>query len=69
MTEEKIGFKYIKDEDQERLAMRDETRLYNCGGLPVELTLPEGKHTEDFRLSLKITYNLGLDIWEYAHRG
>ena len=25
-------------------AMRDETRLYNCGGLPVELTLPEGEH-------------------------
>ena len=22
----------------------DETRLYNCGGLPVELTLPEGEH-------------------------
>ena len=26
--------------------MTDETRLYNCGGLPVELTLPEGEHTE-----------------------
>jgi len=23
---------------------QDETRLYNCGGLPVELTLPEGEH-------------------------
>ena len=23
---------------------KDETRLYNCGGLPVELTLPEVKH-------------------------
>ncbi|MCK9326525.1 MAG: hypothetical protein M0P69_13625 [Bacteroidales bacterium] len=22
----------------------DETRIYNCGGLPVELTLPEGEH-------------------------
>ena len=26
--------------------MTDETRLYNCGGLPVELTLPEGEHTK-----------------------
>lgn len=25
----------------------DETRLYNCGGLPVELTLPEGEHDKD----------------------
>ena len=46
--------------------MRDETRLYNCGGLPVELTLPEGEHTEDFRLSLKITSKFGLDIWDYV---
>jgi len=22
----------------------NETRIYNCGGLPVELTLPEGEH-------------------------
>ena len=28
--------------------MRDETRLYNCGGLPVELTLPEGEHNTHF---------------------
>lgn len=46
--------------------MRDETRLYNCGGIPVELTLPEGEHTEDFRLSLKITNKFGLDIWDYV---
>jgi len=26
--------------------MIDETRLYNCGGLPVELTLPDGEHTK-----------------------
>ena len=69
MTEEKIGFKYIKDGDQERLAMIDETHIHNFGGLPVELTLPKGKYMEDFNLSLKITYKLGLDIWEYAHRG
>lgn len=24
--------------------MSDETRVYNCGGFPVELTLPEGEH-------------------------
>jgi hypothetical protein len=24
--------------------VQDETRVYNCGGLPVELTLPEGDH-------------------------
>lgn len=44
--------------------MSDETRVYNCGGLPVELALPEGEHTEDFRLSLKITDKYGLSIWE-----
>jgi len=25
----------------------DETRIYNCGGIPVELTLPEGEHEEN----------------------
>lgn len=24
----------------------DETHIYNCGGLPVQLTLPEGAHIE-----------------------
>ena len=26
-----------------RVDMTDETRIYNCGGIPVELTLPEGE--------------------------
>lgn len=26
----------------------DETRIYNCGGIPVELTLPEGEHEENW---------------------
>jgi hypothetical protein len=44
--------------------VQDETCVYNCGGLPVELTLPEGEHTEDFVLSLKITNKFGLSIWD-----
>ena len=27
----------------------DETRIYNCGGLPVELTLPEGEHDKNMQ--------------------
>ena len=27
--------------------MTDETRIYNCGGIPVELTLPEGDHKKN----------------------
>ena len=36
---------------------KDETRLYNCGGLPVELTLPEGGHVGSAR-SIGKTYIL-----------
>jgi len=28
---------------------QDETRLYNCGGLPVSLTLPEGEHDKNMQ--------------------
>ena len=28
----------------------DETRLYNCGGIPVELILPEGEHKRNNHL-------------------
>lgn len=28
----------------------DETRVYNCGGLPVEVTLPEGEHDKQIQL-------------------
>jgi hypothetical protein len=35
---EKLG------EDLMTLFSKDETRTYNCYGLPVDLTLPEGEH-------------------------
>jgi len=37
------AFEKIRD-DLMKLFSKDETRTYNCNGLPVDLTLPEGKH-------------------------
>ena len=40
------GIEYAKDIGYAQYLARgeDETRVYICGGIPVELTLPKGKH-------------------------
>lgn len=43
----------------------DETRLYNCGGLPVELTLPEGEHEENWGYPFEWEIELVSELAEY----
>lgn len=45
--------------------MTDETRLYNCGGLPVELTLPEGEHEENWGYPFEWEIELISELAEY----
>jgi len=56
---------------------QNETRLYNCGGLPVSLTLLEGGHSDDTQAYLRYIYKNGeflsdigiWSLWEnYARR-
>ena len=46
-------------------AHKDETRLYNCGGLPVELTLPEGEHEENWGYPFEWEIELIPELAEY----
>jgi hypothetical protein len=42
--------------------MTDETRVYNCGGPLVELTLPDDEFPVRYKESLGFVYLLGLDL-------
>jgi hypothetical protein len=45
--------------------MRDETRIYNCGGLLVELTLPGGEHEENWGYPFEWEMELVSELAEY----
>lgn len=47
-------------------APEDETRTYNCGGLPVDLTLPDGEHDYHWRAYHRHIYMHGEHLSEFG---
>lgn len=61
------GIEYSKDIDYVQYLDRreDETRLYDCGGIPVELTLPKGEHFIFLQEILHSIHKKGFCIFNY----